>query len=189
MIGLRLLLTLLLTALAVTLVAEGTRRRKLMPPLLRVQGPDGGGLPFSGGAVLVRQSLAVLVLGTAGMAGLIRILRSNLLDELAKPYVVAARARGMPEWKLVLKYPVRIALNPFVSTMGYLLPLLLSGSIIVSVVLSLPTLGPVLLNAFLGGNMFLGAAIVFWMGVLTVIGTLISDILLFMLDPRIRPES
>ena len=133
--------------------------------------------------------IPALVLGTAGTAGLIRILRNNLLDELGKPYVLAARARGVPEWKLVLKYPVRIALNPFVSTMGYLLPFLLSGSIIVSVVLSLPTLGPVLLDAFLRGDVFLGAAMVFWMGVLTVIGTLISDILLFMLDPRIRPET
>ena len=121
--------------------------------------------------------------------GLIRILRNNLLDELAKSYVVAARARGMSEWKLVLKYPVRMALNPFISTIGYLLPFLLSGSVVVSVVLSLPTLGPVLLKALLSEDLFLAATIVLMLGVLTVIGTLISDILLVLFDPRIRFES
>ena len=121
--------------------------------------------------------------------GLIRILRNNLLDELAKPYVVAARARGMSEWKLVLKYPVRMALNPFISTIGYLFPFLLSGSVVVSVVLSLPTLGPVLLKALLSEDRFLAATIVLMLGVLTVIGTLISDILLVLFDPRIRLEN
>ncbi|MDA1348927.1 MAG: ABC transporter permease [Chloroflexi bacterium] len=130
--------------------------------------------------------IPAIVLGTAGTAGLIRILRNNLLDELAKPYVVAARARGLPEWKLVLKYPVRMALNPFISTIGYLLPFLLSGSVIVSVVLSLPTLGPVLLRSLTNQDLFLAAAIVLMLGVLTVIGTLISDILLVIFDPRIR---
>ena len=96
-----------------------------------------------------------IVLGTAGTAGLIRILRNNLLDELAKPYVVAARARGLPEWKLVFKYPVRMALNPFISTLGYLLPFLLSGSVIVSVVLSLPTLGPLLLRSLIEEDLYL----------------------------------
>ncbi len=127
-----------------------------------------------------------IVLGTAGTAGLIRILRNNLLDELAKPYVVAARARGIPEWRLVLKYPVRMALNPFISTIGYLLPFLLSGSVIVSVVLSLPTLGPTLLRALLGEDLFLAATIVLLLGLLTVIGTLLSDILLVIFDPRIK---
>ena len=129
-----------------------------------------------------------LVLGTAGTAGLIRILRNNLLDELAKPYVVAARARGVPEWKLVLKYPVRMALNPFISTIGYLLPFLLSGSVIVSVVLSLPTLGPTLLRSLLNEDLFLAATIMLLLGLLTVIGTLISDILLVFFDPRIKLE-
>ena len=133
--------------------------------------------------------IPAVVLGTAGTAGLIRILRNNLLDELAKPYVVAARARGMSEWKLVVKYPVRMALNPFISTIGYLLPFLLSGSVVVSVVLSLPTLGPVLLKALLSEDLFLAATIVLMLGVLTVIGTLISDILLVLFDPRIRSES
>jgi peptide/nickel transport system permease protein len=129
-----------------------------------------------------------LVLGTAGTAGLIRVLRNNLLDELGRPYVVAARARGVPEWKLVFKYPVRIALNPFISTLGYLLPFLLSGSVIVSVVLSLPTLGPILLESLLAEDMYLASTIVLMMGMLTIIGTLISDILLVLFDPRIKVQ-
>ena len=132
--------------------------------------------------------IPALVLGTAGTAGLIRILRNNLLDELAKPYVVAARARGVPEWKLVLKYPVRMALNPFMSTIGYLLPFLLSGSVIVSVVLSLPTLGPTLLRALIVEDLYLASTIVLMLGILTVIGTLLSDILLVVFDPRIKIE-
>ena len=133
--------------------------------------------------------IPALVLGTAGTAGLIRILRNNLLDELGKPYVAAARARGVPEWKLVLKYPVRIALNPFISTIGYLLPFLLSGSVIVSVVLSLPTLGPTLLRALIVEDLYLASTIVLMLGILTVIGTLLSDILLVAFDPRIKIES
>ncbi len=132
--------------------------------------------------------IPAIVLGTAGTAGLIRILRNNLLDELAKPYVVAARARGVPEWKLVLKYPVRMALNPFISTIGYLLPFLLSGSVIVSVVLSLPTLGPTLLRALIVEDLYLASTIVLMLGILTVIGTLLSDILLVVFDPRIKIE-
>ena len=129
-----------------------------------------------------------IVLGTAGTAGLIRILRNNLLDELAKPYVVAARARGLPEWKLVFKYPVRMALNPFISTLGYLLPFLLSGSVIVSVVLSLPTLGPLLLRSLIEEDLYLASTIVLILGLLTVIGTFLSDILLMLFDPRIKLE-
>ena len=130
--------------------------------------------------------IPAIVLGTAGTAGLIRILRNNLLDELGKPYVAAARARGVPEWKLVLKYPVRMALNPFISTIGYLLPFLLSGSVIVSVVLSLPTLGPTLLRALIVEDLYLASTIVLMLGILTVIGTLLSDILLVVFDPRIK---
>ena len=133
--------------------------------------------------------IPALVLGTAGTAGLIRVLRNNLLDELNKPYVVAARARGLSEWKLVLKYPVRLALNPFISTIGYLLPFMLSGSIIVSIVLSLPTVGPILLESLLAEDLFLSSAILLALGLLTVLGTLISDILLVILDPRIRFEN
>ena len=132
--------------------------------------------------------MPAIVLGTAGTAGLIRILRNNLLDELAKPYVVAARARGLAEWKLVFKYPVRMALNPFISTLGYLLPFLLSGSVIVSVVLSLPTLGPLLLRSLIEEDLYLASTIVLILGVLTVVGTFLSDILLMLFDPRIKLE-
>ena len=130
--------------------------------------------------------IAAFVVGTASTAALIRVMRANLLDELNKPYVVTARAKGLPEWKLILKYPVRLALNPLVSTLGYLLPVLMSGSVIVSVVLSLPTEGPLLLRALLTEDLFVSATIVLLLGTLTVIGTLLSDILLGILDPRIR---
>ena len=130
-----------------------------------------------------------IVLGTAGTAGLIRVLRNNLLDEMGRPYVVAARARGITEWKMLIKYPVRIALNPFISTIGYLLPFLLSGSVIVSVVLSLPTIGPLLLRSLMEEDLYLGASLMLLLGMLTVIGTLISDVLLAAFDPRIKLES
>ena len=130
--------------------------------------------------------IPAIVLGTAGTASLIRIMRNNLLDELPKPYVVTAMAKGLPVWWAILKYPVRVALNPLVSTIGYLLPALIGGSIIVSVVLSLPTLGPVMLRALLEQDMYLAGTIVLLLGALTVVGTLISDVLLVMLDPRIR---
>jgi peptide/nickel transport system permease protein len=130
--------------------------------------------------------IPMIVLGTSGAAGLIRVMRANLLDELHKPYVETARAKGLPETKLILKYPVRVALNPFVSTVGYALPGLVSGSIIVSVVLSLPTAGPLLLRALISQDMYLAGAYIFLLSILTLIGTLISDILLAWLDPRIR---
>ena len=130
--------------------------------------------------------IAAFVVGSAGTAALIRVMRANLLDELNKPYVVTARAKGLPEWKVIMKYPVRLALNPLVSTLGYLLPVLMSGSVIVSVVLGLPTEGPLLLRALLAEDLFVSAAIVMLLGTLTVIGTLLSDILLGILDPRIR---
>ena len=130
--------------------------------------------------------IAAFVVGTAGTAALIRVMRANLLDELNKPYIVTARAKGLSEWRVVLKYPVRIALNPLVSQMGYLLPFFMSGSIIVSVVLSLPTEGPLLLRSLLAEDLFTSATILFVLGALTVIGTLLSDILLGFLDPRIR---
>ncbi len=130
--------------------------------------------------------IPALILGTSGTAGLIRVMRANLLDELRKPYVVTARAKGLAEWRLIMKYPVRVALNPLVSTIGYLLPYLISGSIIVSVVLSLPTLGPVLLQSLFTQDLFLASSIILLLGVMTVIGTLLSDILLVVVDPRIR---
>ena len=130
--------------------------------------------------------IPIIVLGTSGTASLIRIVRANLLDELHKPYVVAARARGLREWRLILKYPVRLALNPAVSLTAYIFPFLISGSVIVSVVLSLPTIGPTLLQSLLEQDLQLAGAIIFLVGVMTVVGTLISDILLGLLDPRIR---
>jgi peptide/nickel transport system permease protein len=132
--------------------------------------------------------LPALILGLAGTAQLIRIMRANLLDELSKPYVVTARARGLSEARLVLKYPVRVALNPFASTIGYLLPYVVSGSIIVSLVLSLPTVGPLLLKALVAQDMFLAGTIVLLLGTMTVIGTFLSDLLLLWIDPRIRIE-
>lgn len=128
------------------------------------------------------------ILGLAGTAQLIRIMRANLLDELRKPYVMTARARGLPEGRVILKYPVRVALNPFASTIGYLLPYVVSGSIIVSLVLSLPTVGPLLLKALVAQDMFLAGTIVLLLGVLTVVGTFLSDLLLMWIDPRIRLE-
>jgi peptide/nickel transport system permease protein len=130
--------------------------------------------------------IPAIVLGVAGTAQMIRIMRSNLLDELRKPYVMTARARGLSETRVIMKYPVRVALNPFVSTIGYLLPYVVSGSIIVSLVLSLPTVGPLLLKALIAQDMFLAGSIVLLLGVLTVIGTLVSDLLLMWIDPRIR---
>ena len=132
--------------------------------------------------------LPALILGLAGTAQLIRIMRANLLDELRKPYVMTARARGLPETRVILKYPVRVALNPFASTIGYLLPYVVSGSIIVSLVLSLPTVGPLLLKALVAQDMFLAGTIVLLLGVLTVVGTFLSDLLLLWIDPRIRME-
>jgi peptide/nickel transport system permease protein len=132
--------------------------------------------------------LPALILGLAGTAQLIRIMRANLLDELRKPYVVTARARGVPERRVILKYPVRVALNPFASTVGYLLPYVVSGSIIVSLVLSLPTVGPLLLRALVAQDMFLAGTIILLLGVMTVVGTFLSDLLLLWIDPRIRVE-
>jgi peptide/nickel transport system permease protein len=132
--------------------------------------------------------IPALILGLAGTAQQIRIMRANLLDELRKPYVVTARSKGLSELKVILKYPVRLALNPFASTIGYTLPYIVSGSIIVSLVLGLPTVGPLLLRALISQDMFLAGTIVLLLGVMTVIGTLISDILLVWVDPRIRLE-
>jgi peptide/nickel transport system permease protein len=130
--------------------------------------------------------IPAIVLGLAGTAQLIRVMRANLLDELGKPYVTTARAKGLTERRLVAKYPVRVALNPFASAIGFLFPQVVSGTIIVSIVLSLPTVGPLLLTALQAQDMFLAGAIVLLLGVLTVVGTLVSDLVLMWLDPRIR---
>jgi len=136
--------------------------------------------------LMLHLPLPACVLALAGTAQLIRIMRANLLDELRKPYVVTARAKGLPESRVVMKYPVRAALNPFASSSAYLFPYLVSGSIVVSLVLGLPTVGPLLLQALVAQDMFLAGSIVLLLGVLTVIGTLISDLLLMWIEPRIR---
>ena len=132
--------------------------------------------------------LPALVLGIAGTARLSRIMRANLLDELHKPYVVTARAKGMKEWRLVLRYPVRLALNPLVSTIGWYLPALFSGSLIVATVMNLPNIGPLLLRALINQDMYLAGGILLIYSFLTIIGTLLSDVLLALIDPRIRVE-
>ena len=130
----------------------------------------------------------VIVVGTAGTAGLIRVLRGLLLDELEKQYVKTARAKGVSEWRLILKYPFRMALNPVLSTIGNLLPAIVSGSAIVSVVLGLPTTGPLLLRALIAQDTYAASSMLMMLGVLTVVGVFISDLLLMWLDPRIRYE-
>ena len=130
--------------------------------------------------------IPALIVGTAGTAGLIRIMRANMLDELQKPYVMVARAKGLTERRLLYKYPFRAAVNPVVSTIGYTLPELINGALLTSIVLGLPTIAPVLLSALLSQDMYMAGSIIFVLSGLTVVGTLISDILLAWLDPRIR---
>jgi peptide/nickel transport system permease protein len=132
--------------------------------------------------------LPALILALDGTARLARIMRANLLDELKKPYMEMARAKGMSEWSLVMKYPVRLALNPLISTIGWYLPLLFSGSLIVATVLNLPTIGPLLLRSLIVQDMFLAGAIILIYMFLAVLGTILSDILLAWADPRIRFE-
>jgi peptide/nickel transport system permease protein len=147
--------------------------------------------PWSWGRVLDLLKhiwVPMVILGMDGTARLARIMRANLLDELSKPYVEMARAKGMSEWRLVLKYPVRLAINPLVSTIGWYLPLIFSGSVVVATVLNLPTVGPMLLRSLINQDMFLAGVIVLIYCGLAIIGTLISDILLAWLDPRIRME-
>jgi ABC-type dipeptide/oligopeptide/nickel transport system permease component len=130
--------------------------------------------------------LPVLVLGAGGTAGMIRVMRANLLDELKKPYVTTARAKGVRPLKLLLKYPVRLALNPFVSGLGSLFPQLISGGAIVAMVLSLPMIGPTMLDALLVEDVYLAGSMLMVLSLLGVVGTLVSDLLLLWLDPRIR---
>lgn len=132
--------------------------------------------------------LPALVLAVALTAELIRIMRANLLDEIRRPYVVTARAKGLTEMRVILKYPVRAALNPFASRIAYLFPYAVSGSIIVSIVLSLPTVGPLLVGSLLSQDMFLAGTIVLLLGIMTVIGTFVSDLVLMWIDPRIRHQ-
>jgi peptide/nickel transport system permease protein len=132
--------------------------------------------------------IPVIILAVSGTASLIRVMRANMLDELAKPYVTTARAKGLSEFHLLVKYPMRIALNPFISTIAWLLPNLVSGSIVVAIVLNLPTAGPLLLQSLMSQDMYLAGAFVLLICALTLIGSLISDILLALADPRIRLE-
>lgn len=130
--------------------------------------------------------LPAIIVGLAGTAGLIRTVRANMLDELGRPYVMVARSKGLAENKVITKYPFRIAMNPVVSTIGWTLPALVSGELLVSLVLGLPTIAPLFVGALMSQDMFLAGSIVMFLSVLTLIGTLISDILLAWLDPRIR---
>ncbi len=132
--------------------------------------------------------IPVLILAVSGTASLIRVMRANMLDEIHKPYVTTARAKGLSEFRLLLKYPVRVALNPFISTLAWLLPNLVSGSIVVAIVLNLPTAAPLLLQSLMAQDMYLAGAFVLLICALTLIGSLISDILLALVDPRIRLE-
>jgi peptide/nickel transport system permease protein len=169
----------------------------LMVTSLQVFGVTPGGLfspeyaeaPWSWAKLmdfLAHLWIPMIIIGTASTAALIRVMRANLLDELNKPYVETARAKGQSEAVLIMRYPVRIALNPFVSRLGWELPALVSGAAITSIVLNLPTAGPILLSALQSQDMFLAGSFILILSVLTVIGTLISDILLAWLDPRIR---
>lgn len=165
----------------------------------RIFGISVGGLfspdyqlePWSFGKVidmLKHLPIPIIVIGTAGTAGLIRIMRGCLLDELRKQYVVTARAKGVAEGTLLFRYPVRVALNPVVSTIGWALPAIVSGETITAMVLDLPTTGPLLVEALINQDMYLGGSFVMFLSLLTVVGTFVSDILLVMLDPRIRFE-
>lgn len=138
------------------------------------------------GDMIAHLWIPVIVIGASGTAAMIRILRANLSDELHKPYVITAKAKGLPTRRVIVKYPVRIALNPFVSSLGWVLPHLVSGATIIAIVLNLPTAGPLLLRALVGQDMYLAGSFILLMSVLTLVGMLISDILLALLDPRIR---
>ncbi len=139
-------------------------------------------------SVLAHLWVPVLVIGTSGTAGMIRRLRANLLDELQKQYVVTGRAKGLPPGRLLTRYPLRMALNPFIADIGALLPNVVSGSVIVSAVMSLQTTGPMLLRALQSQDMYLAGSFLMFLGVLTVVGMFVSDLLLVVLDPRIRIE-
>jgi peptide/nickel transport system permease protein len=151
--------------------------------------PEYAQAPWSTGRWASRSSalpVPLLVIGLAGTAGLIRTMRAMMLDELRKPYVQTARAKGVNEWQLLFKYPVRVALLPIAATIGWTLPAIFSGSVIVAIVLNLPTIGPLLFSALTTEDMFLAASTVMISMALTLVGTFISDLLLAILDPRIH---
>jgi len=147
--------------------------------------------PWSMGKVLDMLSniwIPIVVVGLGGTTGLVRVMRGMMLDELSQPYVETARAKGLPERKLIYKYPVRLAISPLLSTIGFHLPTIFSGTIIVAIVLNLPTIGPLLLTALINQDTYLAASIVLILAALTILGTFISDLLLAWVDPRIRYE-
>ncbi|MGH6881965.1 ABC transporter permease [Hypericibacter sp.] len=151
--------------------------------------PSYADAPWSWGkarSVLAHLWVPVIVIGTSGTAGMIRRLRANLLDELQKQYVVTGRAKGLSPIRLLWKYPLRMALNPFISDIGSMLPEVVSGAVIVSVVLSLPTTGPMLLDALRSQDMYLAGSFLMFLALLTVVGMFLSDVALAVLDPRIR---
>jgi peptide/nickel transport system permease protein len=151
--------------------------------------PEYVDAPWSGGKfvdLLSHMWIPVIIVGLNGTAVLIRVMRANLLDELRKPYVIAARSRGLSERRLLVKYPVRLALSPLLSTVGWVLPALISSGEVVAIVLSLQTTGPLLLSSLQTQDMYLAGSFIFMVSVLTVVGTLISDLLLAWSDPRIR---
>ena len=173
--------------LALILFYYGNRYLNL--PIGGLMAPEFEGQPMSFEkmkSVLIHLIIPTFVIGTSGAAAMMQRLRANLLDELGKPYVETARAKGMPESRMLVKYPLRVAFNPFVADIGTLLPALVSGSVLVSVVLGLQTIGPVLLTALQSQDQFLSAFVLMFVALLTLIGTLISDLLLALLDPRIR---
>jgi peptide/nickel transport system permease protein len=130
--------------------------------------------------------LPALIVGLSGTAGLIRTVRANLLDELRKPYVIMARAKGLPEARLIIKYPFRIAMNPVASTIGWMLPSLVNGELLTSMVLGLPTVAPLFVGALMSQDMFLAGSVVLILSALTLVGTLVSDLVLAWIDPRIK---
>jgi peptide/nickel transport system permease protein len=145
--------------------------------------------PWSWGkllSILAHLWIPTIIIGASGTAGMIRRLRANLLDELHKQYVVTARAKGLPFWRGLIKYPLRMSLNPFIADIGTLLPELVSGAVIVSVVMSLPTTGPMLLDSLRSQDMYLAGSFLMFLALLTVVGVLLSDLALAVLDPRIR---
>ena len=160
-------------------------------PIGGLMDPELEGHPMSMAkvfSVLEHLIIPTIVIGTAGAAAMVQRLRANMLDELSKPYVTTATAKGVPPTRRTLRYPLKVALNPFIADIGNLLPSLVSGSVLVSVVLSLPTIGPVLLSALRSQDMFLSGFILLFASVLTLVGMLLSDLLLAMIDPRIRFE-
>jgi peptide/nickel transport system permease protein len=155
-----------------------------------LQSPEfQGDTPWNGEKILdlVKHLVVpVIVVGTASTAHTVRILRATLLDEFGKEYMKVARAKGLSEWRLILKYPLRIAINPILASVGWSLPVIVSGTVVMSIVLDIPDIGPVLFNALLNQDMYLAGTIVFMLSALTVFGTLLSDILLAISDPRIN---